>query len=79
MRITCAQEPSQTRQGRTEYLPTGASGRSVGPLTDLKIRRGDLREVLPVQEPAVLGFETAGVVGAIGGELSSNVVGRNHS
>jgi NADPH:quinone reductase-like Zn-dependent oxidoreductase len=28
---------------------------------------------------AVLGFETAGVVDAIGGELSGSVVGRSHS
>jgi len=27
----------------------------------------------------VLGFETAGVVDAIGGKLSGSVVGRNHS
>jgi len=27
----------------------------------------------------VLGFETAGVVDALGGELSGSVVGRNHS
>jgi len=27
----------------------------------------------------VLGFETAGVVDAIGGELRGSVVGRNHS
>ena len=33
-------------------------------LTDLKIRRRDLKELLPLQEPAVLGFETAGVVDA---------------
>jgi NADPH:quinone reductase-like Zn-dependent oxidoreductase len=33
--------------------------------------------LLPLQEPAVLGFETAGVVDAIGGELSGSVVGRN--
>jgi Zn-dependent alcohol dehydrogenase len=32
-----------------------------------------------VQEPAVLGFETAGVVDAIGGELRGSIVGRNHS
>ena len=39
----------------------------------------DLKEVLRLQEPAVLGFETAGVVDAMAGELSRIVVGRNHS
>ena len=73
-RITCAQEPSQTQQGRTGHLPTAASGRSVGPLTDLKIRRRDVKELLPKLVPAVLGFETASVVDAIG-----SVVGRSHS
>lgn len=37
----------------------------VGP-TDLKIRRGDLQAVFPLPEPAVLGFEAAGVVDALG-------------
>ncbi|MFF1747825.1 alcohol dehydrogenase catalytic domain-containing protein [Streptomyces mirabilis] len=37
----------------------------VGP-TDLKIRRGDLREVFPLPDPAVLGFEAAGTVDALG-------------
>jgi D-arabinose 1-dehydrogenase-like Zn-dependent alcohol dehydrogenase len=37
----------------------------VGP-TDLKIRRGDLREVFPLPAPAVLGFEAAGTVDALG-------------
>ncbi len=64
---------------RLEDGETAASGRSVGALTDLKIRRRDLKELLPLQEPAVLGFETAGVVDAIGGELSGSVVGRSHS
>ena len=37
----------------------------VGP-TDLKIRRGDLRAVFPLPDPAVLGFEAAGTVDALG-------------
>ncbi|MFC1438977.1 NADP-dependent oxidoreductase [Streptacidiphilus sp. N1-10] len=37
----------------------------VGP-TDLKIRRGDLRKVFPLPDPAVLGFEAAGTVDALG-------------
>jgi hypothetical protein len=66
-------------EGRAGHLPTAASCRSVGPLTDLEMRRRDLQELLPLQEPAVLGFETAGVVDAIGGEPSGSVVGRSHS
>jgi NADPH:quinone reductase-like Zn-dependent oxidoreductase len=46
----------------------------VGP-TDLKIRRGDLKAVFPLPELAVLGFETAGVVDAIGSEVSGVAVG----
>jgi NADPH:quinone reductase-like Zn-dependent oxidoreductase len=46
----------------------------VGP-TDLKIRRGDLDGVFVLAEPAVLGFETAGVVDAIGSEVSGVAVG----
>lgn len=37
----------------------------VGP-TDLKIRRGDLRQAFPLPPSAVLGFEAAGTVDAIG-------------
>jgi len=37
----------------------------VGP-TDLKIRRGDLRAVFPLPDPAILGFEAAGTVDALG-------------
>ncbi len=37
----------------------------VGP-TDLKIRRGSLAAVYPLPDRAVLGFETAGVVDAVG-------------
>jgi len=64
---------------RLEDGETAASGRSVGALTHLKIRCRDLKELLPLREPAVLGFETNGVVDAIGGELSDSVVGRSHS
>ena len=46
----------------------------VGP-TDLKIRRGDLNAVFPLPEPAVLGFEAAGVVDALGGGVSGVAVG----
>jgi NADPH:quinone reductase-like Zn-dependent oxidoreductase len=46
----------------------------VGP-TDLKIRRGDVQGIFPLPEPAVLGFETAGTVDAIGSEVSDIAVG----
>jgi NADPH:quinone reductase-like Zn-dependent oxidoreductase len=46
----------------------------VGP-TDLKIRRGDVEAVFPLPEPAVLGFETAGTVDAVGSEVSDVAVG----
>lgn len=46
----------------------------VGP-TDLKIRRGDLNGVFPLPEPPVLGFETAGTVDAVGGEVDGVTVG----
>ena len=46
----------------------------VGP-TDLKIRRGDVRAVFPLPEPAVLGFETAGTVDAVGSEVSDVAIG----
>jgi NADPH:quinone reductase-like Zn-dependent oxidoreductase len=61
-------EPSE-RQVRIKVRVSG-----VGP-TDLKIRRGDLKAVFPLPEPAVLGFETAGVVDAIGSEVSGVAVG----
>ena len=60
-------EPSE-RQVRIRVRVSG-----VGP-TDLKIRRGDLNGVFPLPEPAVLGFETAGVVDAIGGQVSGVAV-----
>ena len=47
---------------------------AVGP-TDLKIRRGDLEAVFALSEPAVLGFETAGVVDALGSEVNGVAVG----
>ncbi|MEY9856995.1 NADPH:quinone reductase-like Zn-dependent oxidoreductase [Catenulispora sp. GAS73] len=46
----------------------------VGP-TDLKIRRGDLRAVFPLPEPAVLGFEAAGTVDALGSGVTGVSVG----
>src|SRR6201989_1637559 len=46
----------------------------VGP-TDLKIRRGEVNEIFPLPDPAVLGFETAGTVDAIGSEVSDMAVG----
>ena len=46
----------------------------VGP-TDLKIRRGDLDGVFPLPEPAILGFETAGVVDAIGRGVRGVAIG----
>ena len=61
-------EPSET-QIRIKVRVSG-----VGP-TDLKIRRGDLKAVFPLPEPAVLGFETAGVVDAVGSDVSGAAVG----
>ena len=61
-------EPAET-QVRIKVRVSG-----VGP-TDLKIRRGDLDGVFPLPQPAVLGFETAGVVDAIGSEVSGVAVG----
>jgi len=61
-------QPSE-RQVRIKVRVSG-----VGP-TDLKIRRGDLNGVFPLPAPAVLGFETAGVVDAIGSEVSGVAVG----
>ena len=43
--------------------------------TDLKIRHGDVKEVFPLPEPPVLGFETAGTVDAVGNEASGVAVG----
>jgi NADPH:quinone reductase-like Zn-dependent oxidoreductase len=46
----------------------------VGP-TDLKIRRGDLRQVFPLPPSAVLGFEAAGTVDALGPGVTGAAVG----
>jgi NADPH:quinone reductase-like Zn-dependent oxidoreductase len=61
-------EPSE-RQIRIRVRVSG-----VGP-TDLEIRRGNLEAVFPLPEPAVLGFETAGVVDAVGTEVTGVAVG----
>src|SRR6476660_5480716 len=45
----------------------------VGP-TDLKIRRGSLAAVYPLPDRAVLGFETAGVVDAVGDEVAAQLM-----
>ena len=49
-----------------------ASG--VGP-TDLKIRRGDMETVFPLPSPAVLGFEAAGTVDALGPAVNGVAIG----
>lgn len=46
----------------------------VGP-TDLKIRRGDLSQVFPLPAPAILGFEAAGTVDALGPGVTGVTVG----
>jgi NADPH:quinone reductase-like Zn-dependent oxidoreductase len=61
-------EPSE-RQIRIKVRVSG-----VGP-TDLKIRRGDLNGIFPLPEPAVLGFETAGTVDAVGRDVRDVAVG----
>ena len=61
-------EPSET-QIRIKVRVSG-----VGP-TDLKIRRRDIKAVFPLPEPAVIGFETAGVVDAVGSDVSGAAVG----
>jgi NADPH:quinone reductase-like Zn-dependent oxidoreductase len=47
---------------------------AVGP-TDLKIRRGELKAVMPLPQPAVLGFETAGTVDRVGSGVEGIAVG----
>ena len=61
-------EPTET-QVRIKARVSGVSP------TDLKIRRGDLKSVFPLPEPAVLGFETAGIVDSIGSKITSVSVG----
>jgi NADPH:quinone reductase-like Zn-dependent oxidoreductase len=61
-------EPSE-RQIRIRVRVSG-----VGP-TDLEIRRGNLEAVFPLPELAVLGFEAAGVVDAVGTEVTGVAVG----
>ncbi|MFD4605186.1 NADP-dependent oxidoreductase [Streptomyces sp. NPDC058464] len=46
----------------------------VGP-TDLKIRRGDLRQAFPLPPSAVLGFEAAGTVDALGPAVTGVAAG----
>lgn len=74
--------PPNVLQWKDVPMPEPAEGQirikvrvsGVGP-TDLKIRRGDLNGVFPLPEPAVLGFETAGTVDAVGGEVTGVAVG----
>jgi len=61
-------EPSE-RQIRIKVRVSGVSP------SDLKIRRGDLKAVFPLTQPAILGFETAGTVDAIGSKVNNVVVG----
>lgn len=50
------------------------AGASVNPI-DCKIRRGELRTVLPLHLPTILGRDVAGVVVAVGSEVSEFEVG----
>jgi NADPH:quinone reductase-like Zn-dependent oxidoreductase len=61
-------EPAE-RQIRIKVRVSG-----VGP-TDLKIRRGDLDAVFLLPDPAVLGFETAGTVDAVGADVTGVAAG----
>src|SRR4029077_19301945 len=61
-------EPS-AMQIRIEVRSSG-----VGP-TDLKIRRGGLKAVMPLPERAVLGYETAGTVDRVGSGVGGIGVG----
>jgi NADPH:quinone reductase-like Zn-dependent oxidoreductase len=61
-------EPS-ARQIRIKVCVSGVSP------SDLKIRRGDLQAVFSLPEPAVLGFETAGTVDAVGSKVAGVAVG----
>ena len=74
--------PADVLEWETVPMPEPSAGQiriqvrvsGVGP-TDLKIRRGELAGAFPLPEPAVLGFETAGVVDAIGSGVSGVAVG----
>jgi NADPH:quinone reductase-like Zn-dependent oxidoreductase len=74
--------PPDVLEWRDVPLPEPSEGQirikarvsGVGP-TDLKIRRGDLNGVFPLPEPAVLGFETAGTVDAVGRGVTGVAVG----
>jgi NADPH:quinone reductase-like Zn-dependent oxidoreductase len=74
--------PPSVLEWRDVALPEPSEGQirikvrvsGIGP-TDLKIRRGDLEAVFPLPEPAILGFETAGVVDAVGSEVSDVAAG----
>lgn len=57
-----------------EQIRIRVQAAGVGP-TDLKIRRGDLQAVFPLPARAVLGFEAAGVVDAIGSSVTTVKVG----
>jgi NADPH:quinone reductase-like Zn-dependent oxidoreductase len=57
-------EPSEG-EIRIKVLVSGVSP------TDLKIRHGDVKEIFPLPEPPVLGFETAGTVDAVGDEVAA--------
>src|SRR5260370_12561499 len=59
-------EPSE-RQIRIKVRVSGVSP------SDLKIRRGDLKAVFPLTQPAILGFETAGTDPPIGSKTSNHV------
>ena len=74
--------PPNVLEWKDVPMPEPSAGRirikvwvsGVGP-TDLKIRRGELDGAFPMPEPAVLGFETAGVVDAIGSGADGVAVG----
>ena len=59
--------------GKGQILIT-VKAAGVGP-TDLAIRAGHLRDVFPLPSPAVLGFEAAGTVEAVGPAVSGVSVG----
>ena len=64
--------PTARAGARPVRIAVRAAG--VGP-TDLKIRRGDLQSVFALPEPAVLGFEAAGVVDALGADTHGVSIG----